>query len=811
MPQVIWAQQKSNSVDGNLKSKVFSFLSKLHDDDTTPGLHIEPMTHAADPRARTGRVDEFWRAVLFRLDPPRGEVTYVYTGVWPHDEAIEVARTRVLRVNPVNGVNEILEVDAEAVASGVDEVVERARQIADAQEKAAAATAQGLVVTPVLERKGYTLRGLVEELGFNVADAEELMAAPDDAALTAFVDRFTNGWQELAVIALLEGKPIDGILAEIHGEMADPEALEVVGEDVEVEAGDAVAAAATSDASEPVDDTAADEPGDTVGAADVAADTPVAQPEPFENEDERILRGFEHPAARRQFKYVDGQDELRRVIEAEDFGAWTVFLHPDQQHYVERNYAGTFRLTGGAGTGKTVILLHRARRLALDNPQARIVLTTYTRTLATMLSRDLQRLDPKLPLAAELGDAGIYVAGVDQLVAEVRRRWPREFNAASERVLGSSADGRRPSGASTEQWEATARRFESELGERLASAAFLEEEYLDIVLRERIASREEYLRASRLGSGTRLGRRQRVAVWDAIEQFRLSQKIDRQVAFAELAAIAAATLEGLGGMADHVLVDEGQDLIAPQWQFLRALAVPGPNDLFIAEDAHQRIYGRPVRMARVGIDLRGRSRRLKLNYRTTQETLDFALRALEGEEWVTGEGSREDVSGYLSARRGPEPRLVEAAGAQVDTVLRVVREWIDEGVAPSTVAVLARSRRDAQNIATMLGDQGIAARFVTPADEPQAGALTTMTMHQSKGHEFSRVLLYDISEGRFPVPLRRDATEAIAQEHRMHEAALLYVAATRARDELVVTFEGGVSGVLGVRRNSSDARTHRVA
>lgn len=800
MPQVIWAQQKSNSVDGNLKSKVFSFLSKLHDDDTTPGLHIEPMTRAADPRARTGRVDEFWRAVLFRLDPPRGEVTYVYTGVWPHDEAIEVARTRVLRVNPVNGVNEILEVDAEAVASGVDEVVERARQIAAAQEKAAAATAQGLVVTPVLERKGYTLAGLVEELGFNVADAEELMAAPDDAALTAFVDRFTNGWQELAVIALLEGKPTDGILAEIHGEVTDPEAPVVV-EDAEAADVSGAGAIASHEAATPAEsvEAAATTPTGAGDAAAGVADAAAAEPEPVENEDERILRGFEHPAARRQFKYVDGQDELRRVIEAEDFGAWTVFLHPDQQHYVERNYAGTFRLTGGAGTGKTVILLHRARRLALDNPQARIVLTTYTRTLATMLSRDLQRLDPKLPLAAELGDAGIYVAGVDQLVAEVRRRWPREFNAASERVLGSSADGRRPSGASTEQWEAVARRFEAELGERLASAAFLEEEYLDIVLRERIASREEYLRASRLGSGTRLGRRQRVAVWDAIEQFRLSQKIDRQIAFAELAAIAAATADGgVGGLADHVLVDEGQDLVAPQWQFLRALAVPSPNDLFIAEDAHQRIYGRPVRMARVGIDLRGRSRRLKLNYRTTQETLDFALQALAGEQWETGEGTTEDVSGYRSARRGPEPRLLESSGAQVDAVFEVVRGWIDEGIEPSTIAVLASSRKDAQNIATMLGDQGIAARFVMPADEPQAGAVTTMTMHQSKGHEFSRVLLYDISAGRFPTPMRGDVPPTVAEERRMHQAALLYVSATRARDELVVTYEGEVSPLLSV-------------
>lgn len=803
MPQVVLAQQKQKSkpVDGSVKSKVFSFLSKLNEDDTTPGLHIEPMAQSADPRARTGRVDDFWRAVLFRLDPPRGEVTYVYAGVWPHDEAIEIARTRKLQVNPVNGVNEIIEVDLAEVPSD-DDVVERARQIAAAQEKAAAATAQGLVVTPVLERKGYTLKGLVEKVGFNVADAEALMAAPDDAALTALVDRFTNGWQELAVIALLEGKPIEGILAEINGEVPDEPAPEA-------EPGpEAEPAEASTPVAESVD------PSSGSGSATPAAElveapsevgpsagsgTVVAESDQAETEDERILRGFEHPAARRQFKYVEGQDELRRVIEAEDFGVWTVFLHPDQQHYVERDYAGTFRLTGGAGTGKTVILLHRARRLALEDPQARIVLTTFTRSLAWMLTRDLQRLDPKVPVAKQLGDPGIYVAGVDQLVAEVRRRWPREFNAASERVLGSSVDKRKVDGNASDLWESTARRFEAELGERLGTASFLEEEYVDIVLRERIASREEYLRASRLGSGTRLGRKQRGDVWRAIEQYRLSEKVDKQVTFAELAAIGAAAVEEFDGrLADHVLVDEGQDLIAPQWQFLRALAVPGPNDLFIAEDAHQRIYGRPVRMARVGIDLRGRSRRLKLNYRTTQETLDFALQALAGEQWETGEGTTEDVSGYRSARRGPEPRLVESSGAQVDAVFEVVRGWIDVGIEPSTIAVLAHSRKDAQNIATMLGDRGIRARFVTATSEAVDGAVTTMTMHQSKGHEFSRVLLFDISAGRFPTPMRGDVPPAVAEERRMHQAALLYVSATRARDELVVTYEGEVSPLLSV-------------
>ncbi|MDJ1369930.1 3'-5' exonuclease [Gulosibacter molinativorax] len=768
MPQVVWAQQKSNKIDGSVKPKVFNFVTKLYEDDTAPGLHIEPMVNAADPRARTGRVDDGLRAVLFRLDPPGGEVTYVFIGVWEHDEAIEIAKTRRLQVNPVNGVNEIIEVGAGEASQHVDDVVAKAQEIAAAQQKAAEATAAGLIVTPVLERKGYTLAGLVEDVGFSVADAERLMAARDEAELSELVDAFGNAWQELAVIAMLEGQPIEGILAEITEPIDDSDTVD------EIDESDAV-----------------DEPAEPARAS-----TP--EPDHVQTEDERILRGFQHPAARRQFTYVEGQDELRRVIEAEDFGAWTVFLHPDQRHYVDRDYAGTFRLTGGAGTGKTVILLHRARRLALANPDARIVLTTFTRSLARMLSRDLQRLDPKLKLANRLGEAGIYIGGVDQLVAEVQRRWKRQFNAASVEVIGSSIAGRNPVTKQSTQWATVAQNMQAVLGP-LADADFLDEEYLDIVLRERIISRDDYLRTSRLGSGVRLGRKQRVDVWNAIEQYRLSERVDREVTFPELAAIGAVAAAGVeGGLADHVLVDEGQDLVAPQWQFLRALARPGANDLFIAEDAHQRIYGRPVRMARVGIDLRGRSRRLKLNYRTTQETLDFALEALRGETWETGEGTLEDASGYVSARRGPAPRLVgtPAGGAQIDVVQAEVRHWIDDGVDPLTIAVLARKRNDAQSIATFLSDAGIPARLVQASSEGVKGSVVTMTMHQSKGHEFSRVLLYDMSRGRFPATLR-GASEAVRDEHRRHEAALLYVSATRARDELVVTYEGEVTGLLG--------------
>lgn len=799
MPMIMWAKSQSGPIDGSLKSKVFNFLNKLSESDATPGLHIEPIHNSVDPRARTGRIDQQFRAVLFRLDSPNHDVTYVYEGAYNHDDAIERARTRKLQVNPVNGVPEIIKLDAASVDGHTDAVLSKAAEIAAAQQKAAEATARGLKTTPLLASRGYTADGLVNAVGFTSADAARLMSVADEAELSHLGETFTNAWQQLAVVAMLEGIPQEQILAEIEGP-AEPEDGEVVAEP----AGDRADDTGPSIPTDAILDTAAATDHDTSAEPVVSTDastepeaTNAAEPE--ESDAERILRGFEHPAAKQQFRYVEDQDELQRVIESDDFGQWTVFLHPDQERYVDRNYQGPFRLTGGAGTGKTVVLLHRARRLAKDNPEARIVLTTFTRALARMLSRDLKRLDAKLPLANKLGEPGIYIAGVDQLVAEVRRRWPKPFNAAAGQILGDDVEMRKPDGKVDDVWESAVSLHGDTLGPELGNRNFVEREYLNIVLRHGILERDNYLTASRAGSGHRLGRKQRMIVWKIIEQYRLSQKIDGRVAFYELAAIAASMLRNDHfDLVDHLLVDEGQDLTTPQWQFLRGLVNEGPNDMFIAEDAHQRIYGRPVRMSHLDINIRGRSRRLRLNYRTTQETLDFALQALAGQTWETSEGTAEELTGYVSARRGPAPRMLESdTGAPHSSLIaRVVGEWLDEGIEPPTIAVLARTRTEANDIARDLSRNGIPAKFESAESVDSATSVVTMTMHQSKGQEFSRVVLHNLSDGVFPRKAKRGATEEEIQEIEQMDAALLYVAATRARDELVATYSGAPTGLL---------------
>jgi hypothetical protein len=570
----------------------YSFLGKLAQDDTAPGLHIEPISKALDPRVRTGRVDLHWRAVLFKLTSETGEPVYVYMGTWNHDEAIQIASTKVLRTNPVNGVAELIDADLPPVTRATAPAFQK-----DAND------------VSFLRSRSYFETDLTEEFGFEPAMAKRAFAAQIEDDLLALIERVPTPWQQNVLLAMGVGDSISQIK-------------------------------------------------ETLGLTET--------PETAETEDERLVNALKHPAAQMQFTFIDDDDELRRVIEDQDFGAWRVFLHPEQRTYATRSYNGAFRLSGGAGTGKTVILLHRARDLWRRDPSARIVLTTYTKALAANLQRDLERLDPELTIASELGEPGVLIRGIDALASAVRSRADNEFGRSAESVLGSSVTTyARPVGDG-DGWDEAVHAVGAELPTALQSKDFLEGEYLQVILPAGLRNRDEYLAIRRPGRRVPLDRAKRVAVWEIVERYREAARSLGRLSFAEIAAVGADWLGSVsGGLADHVLVDEGQDLTPLHWRLVRAIVPLGADDLFIAEDTHQRIYGHHVVFSRYGIQLRGRSRRLTLNYRTTEQNLHYALGLLEGATYVNSDNEEEGVSGYRSSRRGPAPSVRGAQGLGV--------------------------------------------------------------------------------------------------------------------------------------------------
>ena len=699
------------NLDSSIRAKTMAFLQKLTTDDTTPGLHIEPMKHAADPRVRTGRVDQFWRAVLFRVDSD-GEAHYVFHGVWPHDDAIRIARRTRLRVNPVNGLPQF------------DDVPEDGAETKPWEARRSAPSPR----TALLPSLGRTREELSDTLGIPEDVTAAALAAPDEDAILTLAQAH-EGWVGLLLIDLATGESVQEIAARMQ----------------------------------------------------------LSSPTSTDN-DTDLIASLQQPAARTQFAFIDGQDELRRVIEGGDFGAWRIFLHPEQRSYVSRAYGGPFRLSGGAGTGKTVILVHRARRLARENPSARIVLTTFTTTLAESLRDALIQLDPGMPVAPKLGDSGVHIASVDSLAAAVIRDAQTAIANAVDAVLGDvrvEVGSRTPSG----RWQEVLATTMTDLSPQVANETFLEREYALVVLPNRIRTETDYLHVRRPGRGLPLDRAKRSKVWSLVQSYRAHGRVAGTVDFAEAAAVAAAHLTANPDVvpADHVLVDEAQDLTPPQLQLMRALAAPGPDDLFLAEDSHQRIYGPRVVLSRYGINVVGRSRRLTLNYRTTAQNLRYALTVLDGATYTDLEDQLE-TTGYRSARTGPVPRLVDVAGldAELTAIAEQAQAWIGVGTPAGTIAVLVQDRYQRDRVTARLSEAGVPARALDRGAPPTDRVLV-LTMHRAKGMEFAKVVLTD-ADYRLPSEQARleemDPTERADTELRLR--SLQYVAATRARDELVV-------------------------
>lgn len=731
---------KELAVDGSLGARVWEFSQKLLKDHTQPGLHIEPIKGSADKRVRTGRVTKGVRAVMFEVSKKTDpEPHFLLAAVKNHDEANRFAETAVLRVNPVNGVLELTSTEGPETAP---------------------ASTGGSHAPPRESPRGplvaYTINDLTKRVGINDAVAEAALKAADEDELLGVISR-APAWQQDALLALATGESLDSVVDLLREGQQEADRLS--------------------------------------------------------REDSEIERAYANPVSQMEFVKITDDDQLKRVLQG-SFEEWRTYLHPEQRRYAYRkSYNGAFRLSGGAGTGKTVVAVHRASFLA-RNPAARIVLTTYTTTLADNLAQHLRKLDPGIQLAKRLDDPGVYVAGIDKLARDVTVK-------AGEAALAKAAPylGRLPVGRSMlldaqdlPLWEEALDEAATPLRPELRKPRFAMAEYRSVVLGNRITTKEGYVRVSRAGRGVRLSRTDRLALWEVFDAYRHKLADLGQVTFPEAASIAATALDNMAKakghrLADHVIVDESQDLHVSHWRLLRALVRPGHNDLFVCEDSHQRIFGEKVVLGHVGIEIRGRSRRLTLNYRTTRQNLDFAVGVLKNAGVTDMEGEPEETAGYRSPLTGPAPRLLMAKdlSGELDLVARTLGAWLDEpGAEPDTVAVLVRSGPVRDVIQRALVERGVQARSVDKQPRRNVGSPQVLTMHRAKGLEFRKVIVAGVDESQIPDErtARLYAEEDVA-DIRQREKLLLYVACTRARDELVVTWHGRPSPFLPERSKAA--------
>ncbi|MCT1774488.1 UvrD-helicase domain-containing protein [Brachybacterium sp. p3-SID957] len=764
---VVLDQNVLMGMDSRLLGRVRSSVKKLSDDWRSPGLHVEPIEQAYDDRVRTARVNQQYRMVLFHLRKSPKDLFYV-EGVYNHDDAYDVAGSKFLRVNDITGQLEVRDAPAARTQRLISESERKAEEAALAarlqaeRERAEAARREsersGTPRDPVPEEDTrpstvptgpvltVTEDDLVQHLGLDPDIAARAVEADEDQLLALAAE--APSWQGSALLDLATGKSLEEVRQEYS----------------------------------------------TGVSGGTATDVPTGSDD--------VVEAIRSDAARGRFVLLEDDAEFADVLERGDLEAWHVFLHPDQRRYVEMTTGGPFRLSGGAGTGKTVVLVHRAVRLARSEPRARIVLTTYTRGLAESVARQLRSLAPDHTVAKHPGDAGIYVGGIDQISWYVVNR-SRHKHAAMTDVIGWGVNTMPHNGRPAVAWDAAIRDAGAELPEHLRSRHFFETEYAEIVLPQRIRTEREYMRAGRAGRGTKLGRHQRAAVWAVISRYRDEGMREEQIDWDELSAIAGRILEKEAEstgehLVDHVLIDESQDARPTHWQMFRALVAEGKDDLFIADDAHQRIYGNRVVLKRYGINVVGRSRRLLLNYRTTAENLRFALAVLrdgdysiseaEGGEFDAGEGS------YRSARSGPAPVLIRAKNLteEYDQIAELVRQWVteldEEGLDPSSLGILTHMKSRSASLVAALGERGVRVRSID-RNAPTEGLPLVMTLHTSKGMEFTRVILFGMGAETIPSNRRgMDYDEDALHQFQQRERSLLYVGATRARDYLAVTW-----------------------
>lgn len=478
---------------------------------------------------------------------------------------------------------------------------------------------------------------------------------------------------------------------------------------------------------------------------------------------------FLHPDAQRRFRVMSDMDELARALEY-PWDKWTVFLHPAQRQLVERHYNGAARVSGSAGTGKTVVALHRAVHLAHQDEDARVLLSTFSDTLANALRGNLYRLIWNTPKLGERIDvAAIDALGIRLYAAELGK----------------------PVFASREEISMLLKAAATQVDGLKASAAFLLSEWEDVVDTWQVESWEAYRDAKRLGRKTRLPEAQRTLYWQVFAKVKAQLKQAGKITAAEMFAKLAETMPNRKHpIFDYIVVDEAQDIGVQQLRFLAAIAGNRANALFFAGDLGQRIFQTPFSWKSLGVDVRGRSRTLNINYRTSHQIRLQADRLL-GPDVSDVDGNVESRKGTISVFNGPEPTICSYADVEAES--QAVGVWLQQcstsGVLPQEIGVFVRSDSELSRAQTAVKAAGLQGRVLGKDMATEEGFVSITTMHLAKGMEFRVVAVMASDDEIIPSQMRIDtaADEAELTEIYNTERQLLYVACTRARDQLHVS------------------------
>ncbi|MDD4777508.1 MAG: 3'-5' exonuclease [Fermentimonas sp.] len=463
---------------------------------------------------------------------------------------------------------------------------------------------------------------------------------------------------------------------------------------------------------------------------------------------------------------------------------WKYYLHPSQSSLVNRDFNGAVKLSGGAGTGKTVVALHRLKYLAENKTNGKpILFTTFTKEL----SKNLESLAAELKVKS-----GTYrIENIDALAFELANEY--RLIESNDRIIGLSNVK-----SDRDLWS-------NFLDEQLVAydEEFLKSEFDDVILTQNVQTLQDYLKASRVGRGRAISRRQRIELWEVFEAFNVERKNQNLLYKEEIYNLVSSYLNEQNiSVFSHVIVDELQDFSNVELNFIRSLVKEGVNDLFMVGDPLQNIFNKKIVFSRSGINIRGqRSKRLRINYRTTEEIKKLAISIIQDEEFDDFDGGKEDKTGYLSLFHGvkPEYKVFDDKQKELDFVFEEITNLIEKGVYYNEIVIAARTRDSVKDFTNKLHQEGmpyITRDLLNPNNE----GVRLTTFHGIKGLEFKHVFLTDVNKRTLPfLPYNFNSlTEVEKQEILKKEKSLFYVASSRAIQRLVISGIGEKSELVKI-------------
>lgn len=494
---------------------------------------------------------------------------------------------------------------------------------------------------------------------------------------------------------------------------------------------------------------------------------------------EGVPSPFEHPDAQRRFRVMEDVEELKQALEF-PWDQWTVFLHPSQRQVVEHDFSGPARVSGSAGTGKTVVALHRAANVLKREANARLLLTTFSLPLANALEGKLRIL------------SGVETGTIPRVTVLPFR------GVASD--LFTLAFGHHPRAASDEQICSALKSAAGDLAVTTFTLRFLVSEWLNVVDAWQVADVAAYQDVPRLGRKNRLGVKQRETLWPVFERARASLTAQGVLTWPMIfGQVTKHFAERQEKPFTHAIVDEAQDLGVPELRMLAAIVPDGPGRLFFAGDLGQRIFQEPFSWKALGVDIRGRSKTLKVNYRTSHQIRQAADRLLP-KVVQDVDGVEQDRRGTVSVFNGPDPEILSFgdSNAEVTGIAAWITEVVSGGVSPAEIGLFVRSNAELTRARAAVKAAGHTQLELSERLEEPKGRIAIGTMHLAKGLEYKAIAVMACDDDVLPL---QERVETVADESELDEVYdterhLFYVACTRARDRLLITGVSPVSEFL---------------